>query len=84
MSQLPLSIITEDSEFCMELMMNGIIIYADTHTPSDKELNECPHILLTSAHPWVPHTVSFPRTRMLLEDVINNGHTVSALSLIHI
>ena len=78
MSQLPLSIITEDSEFCMELMMNGTIIYADTHTPSDKELNECPHILLTSAHPWVPHTVSFPRTRMLLEDVINDGHTVSA------
>ena len=78
MSQLPLSIITEDSEFCMELMMNGTIIYADTHTPSDKELNECPHILLTSTHPWVPHTVSFPRTRMLLEDVINDGHTVSA------
>jgi hypothetical protein len=51
MSQLPLSIITEDSEFSMELMMTGTIIYADTHTPSDKELSECPHIILSSSQP---------------------------------
>jgi len=73
MSEFPLSIITEDNEFSMELMMQGTIIYADTHTPSDKELHECPHINLTSNHPWDPHTVSFPRTCMMLEDVMNDS-----------
>ena len=31
----PLSIITEDNEFSMELSMKGTIVYADTYSPSD-------------------------------------------------
>ena len=37
----PLSIITEDSAFCMELAMKGTIVYADTHTPTNDELQTC-------------------------------------------
>jgi hypothetical protein len=82
-SRLPLSIITEDHEFCMELMMRGTIIYANTHTPSDKELNECPHIILSSQHPWDPYNVTFPRSNMSLEDVMIDARQVSAISSHH-
>jgi len=77
-SRLPLSIITEDSEFCMDLMMAGTIIYADTHTPTDLELKECPHIVLSSSRPWNPHSVTFPRSSLTLEDVMVNARSVSA------
>ena len=83
-SQLPLSIITEDRNFCMELKMHGTIIFADTYSPTDKELEECPHIVLSSPHPWNPHKVKFPRTNMTLKDVMNHGRSVSALSSLHV
>ena len=78
MSQLPLSIITEDSEFSMELMMTGTIIYADTHTPLDKEISECPHIILSSSQPWNPHDVNFPRPTLTLQEMMTDHRTVSA------
>ena len=59
--EAPLSITTEDHEFSMELTMDGTICYADTHTPSEYELSNCPHIVLTSPHPWDPRNVSFPK-----------------------
>ena len=37
-SELPLSIITEDNEFSMDLTMAGTIVCADTFTPSEYEL----------------------------------------------
>ena len=83
-SQLPLSIITEDRNFCMELKMHGTIIFADTYSPTDKELEECPHIVLSSPHPWNPHKVKFPRTNMTLEDVMNHSRSVSTLSSLHV
>ena len=50
-SEKPLYIMTEDSEFSMELDIKGTTIFCETHTPSDKELFECPHIIMTSPHP---------------------------------
>ena len=32
MSSRPLSIITEDNEFCMELAIEGTIVFAETHS----------------------------------------------------
>ena len=40
----PLSIITEDGEFSTKLSMEGTILFSKTDTPSDKELQEFPHI----------------------------------------
>ena len=48
MSNYPLSIVTEDHEFSIDLTMAGTIVYTNTHTPSDNELATCPHIHLTS------------------------------------
>ena len=79
-SDLPLSIITEDNEFSMELRMSGTIIYADTHTPSDNELRTCKHIHLSSPHQWNPHNVVFPKCRRSLEDVVHDSRLISAMS----
>ena len=54
-----LSIITENNDFCIELVMAGTVVYADTFTPSNKEIHKCPHIILSSPHTWDPHNVSF-------------------------
>eukprot|EP00957_Ditylum_brightwellii_P194315 14798919-Ditylum_brightwellii.AAC.1 len=39
MLQHPLSIITCDGTFSMGLEIAGTVVYADTHTPSEAELN---------------------------------------------
>lgn len=78
MSDRPLSIITEDGEFCMELMMAGTIIYMNTFTPSQKELQECPHVTLTSSHLWDPNSVKFPKAKYELHDIINDYRLISA------
>ena len=56
-SDEPLHIMTEDEQFNMELKMKGTTIFADTLTPSDKELQTCPHIIMSSSHEWNPHNV---------------------------
>ena len=71
-SDRALSIVTENNDFCMELVMRGTIVYADTFTPSDKELHECPHIILSSPHTWDPHNVYFSKPwRTLKEDMFS-------------
>ena len=79
-SDKPLSIITEDEEFCMDLHMQGTIIFMDTHTPSSQELDNCPHIVLSSPHAWDPHTVRFPQSKYSLHDVMTDSRFVSAAS----
>ena len=37
-SESPLSIITEDWEFSTEISTEGTVVFADTHTPYDKQL----------------------------------------------
>ena len=78
-SDHPLSIIAEDNEFCMELDMEGTIIFANTHTPTESELQACPHITLSSPHPWDPHTVTFPGCKLTLEESVGKLRSVSAI-----
>ena len=52
MLDIALSILTDDSEFCMKLLMAGTVIYAETFTPSDQELHQCQQIILSSPHSW--------------------------------
>ncbi len=77
----PLSIITEDNEFCMELTMKGTIVCAHTHTPSDAELNQCPKIVLSSDHAWNPQKVSFPKCNKTLEEVVGGSRFVSTINI---
>ena len=39
----PLSIITENGDFAMEMQRKGTIISFNTHTPTQLELESCPH-----------------------------------------
>ena len=39
---------------------DGTIIYCDTRTPTQKELEALPHIHLSSPHDWDPHDIKFP------------------------
>ena len=41
-----------------------------THTPTQKELNTCPHINLSSRHPWNPSKVDFVKNQHLLQEEI--------------
>ena len=58
-ADFPLLIITEDDKFCIELHLDGTLVFANTHTPSDSELRDCPHIVLFSPHTWNPKTMQF-------------------------
>ena len=81
MSDRALSIITEDNEFCMGLAMAGTIVYADTFSPTDQELCECPHIQLSSAHSWDPHHVKFPKSRRTLDEEIGGLRNISTVDI---
>ena len=74
-----LSIITEDNEFCMELVMAGNVVYAETFTPSEQELHQCSHIILSSHHTRKPQNVVLPiAQRNLKEERVTVRH-VSAM-----
>ena len=77
MSPKPMHIRTEDSRFNLELKMKGTTIFADTFTPSEKELHECPHIIMSSAHEWNPHTVNFHNHARNFEDEMRQHYNIS-------
>ena len=43
------------------LFMSGTIVCAETSSPTQKQLDDCPRIVLTSLHDWYPHSVCFPK-----------------------
>ena len=49
---------------------------AITRTPTDGELANCRHIVLTSTHPWNPHNVRFPEPVRSVEEEIAHRHVV--------
>ena len=79
MADQPLSIITEDNEFCMEMAMAGTICSVDTFAPSERELQTCPHIILSSHHPWDPHNVTFPKSNRTLDEMVGGMRYVSSV-----
>ena len=58
-SNQPLSLITEDTNFAMPLQRAGTIVFCNTRTPTQNELETCPHIQLSSFKPWDPSNVHF-------------------------
>ena len=79
MSAKPLSIISEDNEFSLEMSMSGTVLYFNTRTPTDDELRTCPHIVLTSPHPWDPTSVTFPKSTLSLEEEMGGLRNVSSM-----
>ena len=70
---------TEDEEFNMELKMKGTTIFADTFTPLYKDLQTCPHIIMSSSHEWNPHSVQFHSQARQFEDEMTQRYQISAL-----
>ena len=83
-SEMPLSIITEDKSFCLELSMNGTIVGMPTHTPTSSELQSCQHINLSSPHSWNPLSVTFPKSRLTIEDIMSDARSISMMKSTHI
>ena len=67
---------TAEADFVLPLEILGTNILANTRTPTDGELANCHHIVLTSAHPWNPHNVRFPQPVRSVEEEIAHWHAV--------
>ena len=59
--------------------MNHTVIFADTYTPSIKELRECPHIVLSSPHKWDPLSMQFHLQSHTLQDKMQLNYNVSEI-----
>ena len=57
----PLSI--EHPEVTIPLDITGTIIFLDSHTPTQHELDTCPHLHLTSTVEWDPKTMRLASTQ---------------------
>ena len=55
-----LSIQPASHDIAIPLQTLGTIIYANTRAPTDQELGQHPHIVLSSAADWDPQHVRFP------------------------
>ena len=53
---------TNKEEFVACLKSTGTNIYIDTWTPTDRDLQEYPHVVLTSDQLWDPQVIQFPST----------------------
>ena len=51
---------TEDGELVIPLQASGTTISVSTRTPTDRELQECPHVTMTSKKEWDPRELQFP------------------------
>ena len=71
-SSSPLHIRTSDALFSMHLQIKGTIVRTTTHTPTEQELLECPHIELTSGNTWDLGRDMFNVASRSLEDKIEN------------
>ena len=58
----PISIALHEEVF-IPLLMSGTTIFMETTTPTQSELDNCPHVHLTCDAEWNPHTVRLAATR---------------------
>lgn len=59
-STTQMHIASEDGDSIIPLVADGTTIHFPTRTPTDKELQTCRHITLTSQSEWNPRDVTFP------------------------
>ena len=67
----------------------GTIIYMDTWTPTDEDLSQFAHIIMTSPHPWNSSKVQFPNTSQHVEEELtmrliasaNTDHGMSTIKI---
>jgi hypothetical protein len=69
-SSSPLYIMSPDDDFVMPLEIQGTNVLAHTRTPTDRELNTCKHIVLSSPHYWDPQRIQFPKPHRTVEEEV--------------
>jgi hypothetical protein len=52
---------------------NGTILRVATKTPTEQELQTCPHVTLSSDHEWDPQNVRFPKASRTVEEAISRS-----------
>ncbi len=67
-SGAPLYIEDPTAEVTIPMQTVGTNIMATTRTPTQEELDECPHIVLTSQREWDPNNVKFPSPRWTIAE----------------
>ena len=70
----------DDESFVACFKSEGTDIFIETWTPTDRDLNECKHIVLTSPIEWNPHKVEFPGLAQSEVDEIE-GYNISELQV---
>ena len=50
-----------EDDVTVTFYMSGTIFCADTSSPTQQQLEDCPRIILTYPHDWYPHSVRFPK-----------------------
>jgi hypothetical protein len=58
---------TEDGGITIPTKAKGTTIYVPTRTPTDRELQECPHIIMSSNSEWNPRDPQFPEPANRIE-----------------
>ena len=69
---------SENRDAVLPLHTEGTIIYLYTWTLTDKDLSQFTHITMTSAHPWNPSEVQFPKTSRRVEEELTMRSIASA------
>ncbi len=69
----PIFISTEDNHFSVPLACKGTILGVATRTPTEQELQTCPHVTLSSDHEWDPQNVRFPEASRAVEEEISRS-----------
>ena len=72
-SESPTFVVTEGHEFILPLTSQGTILGVSTRTPTDEELQSCPHVTLSSEHEWDPQNVCFPKASRTVEEEVSRS-----------
>ena len=80
-SESPLYIMTEDGDFVLPLSMKGTNVIANTRTPTQEELQTCPHIVLSSPHDWDPPRVRFPQSSRTVQEEVDMQRSIGGVGV---
>jgi hypothetical protein len=64
----PLHILDPASNVSVALSTQGTTLYANSRVPTQQELSQCQHIVLTSPNPWNPSTVHLSSVKLKSND----------------
>jgi|AntRauTorckE5430_2_1112549.scaffolds.fasta_scaffold06125_2 hypothetical protein len=64
----PMRIESENGKAVLPLHSDGTVIYLDTWSPTDVDLNDFPRVIMSSHHEWNPADVKFPKTSRQSEE----------------